>query len=122
LADERHDNIYPVRRVNLRKDLAAHARLARRIGEQCRIEQRDQRLSDRGWPPIRQKPYDPSQHLAGLKGELRSQLATGWRLPNDGNQLAGELYSERCSLFLIDCRNSPFNDAGQMQGNPIRSL
>ena len=46
-ADERHDDVDRVGRLDLRAQLVPQARLARRVGEQRRVEQRDERLVDR---------------------------------------------------------------------------
>jgi len=50
--DERHDDIDPVGRVDLREHLVAHAWLARRVGQEGRVEERDERCRDRLRPTV----------------------------------------------------------------------
>lgn len=58
LADEGHHQIDAVGGVDLRRKLIPQDRLARRIGEERGIQQRDERLGDLGGPAIWESTHD----------------------------------------------------------------
>ena len=70
MTDEGHDDVDTICRTNLGQDLVAHTRLARGIGEQCGVQQRNQRRGDEIRTPVRQATYKAVQYIAGSPRSL----------------------------------------------------
>jgi hypothetical protein len=66
-ANEGHDDVDAVGGVDLRQDLTSDPRLARRVREQRRVEERDERLRQGLRCAVRESPEDRAQHLPGLE-------------------------------------------------------
>ena len=66
-ADERHHDVDRVRRRDLGAELVPDSRLARRIGEDGRIEKRRERALDRLRAPIGKTPQQRDQHTRRIE-------------------------------------------------------
>jgi hypothetical protein len=65
--DKGHDDVDAVRRRDLCLDLVTDTRLARRISEERRVEQRDQWFRDEFQLAIRKLAPDGTQHLGWFR-------------------------------------------------------
>ena len=81
-ADERHDDVDRVGRRDLGAELMADSRLAGRVREDRRVEQRRERPLKPLWRSIRQTLQQRDQHTCGIESSSRSRscLASCQRL------------------------------------------
>ena len=97
--------------MNLCEHLVTHSRLARRVREQSRVEERNQRLDDRLCAAVRQAPGYAAQHFGQLRGSFACQV-TGARQDLDDrvDQSTREIDADPGPLALIDDRNCTLYD------------
>jgi hypothetical protein len=114
-ADERHDNVNRIRRRNLGPKLVPDSRLAARIGEDGRVEQRRKRALDRLQSPIRKTLQQPDQHARRVDRLVAFEIVPSVR---EGLEATKELDSDphclHASLALGRALNRSRDDAGDV--------
>ena len=121
-SDECQHQIDAIRRRNLRLNLMPHSRLARRIRQKRRVEQRNQRSRNVLWAAVRQLSSDTAQHGGRLCQLHRRELigTNVWR--DELNEQAGELDSLDAPVlggYILDGR---LDSLCYVQRDSIRSL
>lgn len=89
-ADEGHDHVDAVGGVDLGVELVPQPRLARGVGEQGGVEERDQRLGDGSWSPVDASTEDGVQNRSLTGGGRRGTVGRG--------QVAQALDQDPCDL------------------------
>jgi hypothetical protein len=102
--DEGHDEVDAVGRRDLREHLAPDTRLARCVGQERRVEQRDERRARR---------------YHGTLGEERGGLG---RAGGELDQPSRELGPHRHALVVSEGLERTLDDATDMEGDAVRSL
>ena len=121
-ADEGHHHVDPVGRRDLLEDLPPDPRLPRRVGQQRRIEQRNQRLGDRLRRAVRTESPDRPENLRRRRRDLAGHL--GFR-PDSVQRLQEpprHLETERQPLLLAPRLDGPANQAGEVNRDPVGRL
>lgn len=120
--DERHHDVDPVGRPDLLLDLVPDPRLARGVGQQRGVEERDQRGRYRLGQAVRLPARDEAQHLARRSerfGASRRVRQGGFDLIE---QRSGEADRGHDALALRHRLERAMDDAAQMEGNPVRGF
>jgi len=118
--DEGHNHIDSVRGFDLRAQLAPQAWLARRVSEQGRIEQGNQRLADDIGTSVRPVPQYRMQH--GGRIDRDSPRVYCDQFAKTIKQGAGNDQSDPNPVLLTDISQRPLDLTAQMPGDPIGRL
>jgi hypothetical protein len=121
-AHERHDHVDAVGRRDLCQDLAAHARLAGRIGQEPGVEQRDQRPGNRLRRAVRTPAEERAQHHSRLDRRFPGQRRAGHGRIDVRDELARQRHAGGCPLLLGHRRDRPANEPLEMKGDPVRRV
>ncbi len=119
-ADEGHDEVDAVGRFDLGTDLAPKARLARRVRQERRVQQRDQRLAQRLGGAVRQSAKDRVQNRG-----RRDRHDVGVDLDELAETLeerSGDADPDIDSLVVAYVVKRSGDLAAQVQGDAVRGL
>ncbi len=119
-ADEGHDDVDAVGRLDLGPQLAPQVRLARRVGEQRRVEQRDQRLGDRLGAAIGPVAEDGVQHCRRI--DWRSRGVDVDQVAESVEQRTSHLDADSGSFCFTDIGERTFDLTAEVPGDPIGGL
>jgi len=108
--------------VDLGQHLTADARLAGGVGEERRVEERDERLRDALGLAIGEAAEDAPEHVRGCDGTLGRQLLALRAGGDDVDQLSREGGTDRDALLLVERAERPLEDARQVKREPIGRL
>jgi hypothetical protein len=119
-ADERHHHVDGVGRVNLGLQLPANVRLARGVGQQGGVEQRDQRLLDHLRAAVRTAREERAQHLRRRHRRVvgRAAGAAGDHLDERSRQGDAGLHP----LLVGEIGEGALDHAPQVQGDAVRRI
>jgi hypothetical protein len=129
-ADERHDQVDPVSRRDLRGDLVPHGGLARRVGQQRRVQERDQRRVHGRGRAVGAEAVDGPEHAGGVVGALVAQLGDVGLLhhplhqrPRQGDPYGGPLgFGEHVDGALDHGGDVPGDTVGGLGGAEVVGL
>ena len=121
-ANERHDDVDAIGRVDLGLDLSADARLAGSVREQRRIEKRNERLGNGLRACVGQEPADAAQHRAWLERPLGGDPGRSGGPLDESDDLARERDGDANALLVRNRPERALDRAAQMQRDAIRSL
>ena len=105
--------------MNFGAHLVPDTRLTRRVGQQSRIEKRDQRRRDGFRPPVGKPADDAAKQFTGFNRSFGGEAGGVWHLPNHVDQAAREINADRRSFPLVDRCNGLANDTRQMKPDAI---
>ena len=114
-ANERHHDVDRICGGNLGTELVADGRLAGRVGEDGRIEQRSEWALDRLRPPIREALQQRDQHTPRVERRIAIEVVHAIREKLElANQRGCDSYRLLASLSLRRAVDRPRDDAGDM--------
>ncbi len=123
--NERHHHVDAIGGVDLGEDLVADPRLAWGVGEERRVEQRNERLGDRFGAPVGKAGQECVKDLGGVNRALERKIGCvdcRGRAADGVDQGAGERCAISNALPLAKGGNSALEDAVEVQRNAVGSF
>ena len=108
--------------MNLGEQLVADSRLAWRIGEQGRVEQRDQRLWHRFDTAVRSSAQNGTQHRSRFNRRLGADVRSADRLIDLINELSRERDSHGHAVGILNAGDRSLHNPAEVKREAIGRL
>jgi hypothetical protein len=118
-ADEGHDQVDAVGGVDLGEELMADPRLARSVGEEDRVEQRDDRFGNALGGSVGLPADDGAQHASWLDGSVGPCPGICDQGIHLLDEPSGQCDADADALLVIDAGNGALDDAAEVEGDAV---